>query len=438
VKRWIFIGGGVVLLAVIVVANLVKDSTPSVGAKTSPVERRNLTARITAPGKLKAVSSVDISAEVPGRVVQLDVAEGDSVTAGQLLLRLDDDQYRSRVEQTEASLASAKANLALSEARLEKTKNDKERLEALHSRDLASEQDLETAVTDYRVQQADVEARRQEVARNEAALLDARDNLDKTVYRAPVSGIVSRLNIEKGEIVMTGTMNNPGTVILTIADLGSMEVEADVDETDVVDVKVGQKAKVTVDALPDTSFAGRVASVGNAGRVGGQGTTDQVINFEVKVRLDSTDPRLKPGMTADIDVATDTRDSVLTVPIQALVARSRSTLHKDLEAALGGKNKRRSKASADTVWAAPDSLKGPDRDKWEKEVVEGVYKVVDGKAVFVPVIAGITGETMIQVSGDLAPGDRVVSGPYKVLRELKEGTKIKAPKSKKGEDAGES
>jgi len=426
VKRWFLIGGGVLILAAIVVANIVRSGAPTLDARFSPVERRDVTSSISAPGRVRAVSSVDLSAEVPGRVVELKVEEGDSVKAGDLLLRLDDDQYRSRVEQADAALASARANLALAEARLEKTKSDLDRLQAMKEKDLASEQAVEQAVTDHRVQFAEVESRRQEVARNQAALSDARDNLEKTVYRAPVSGVISRLNVDQGEIVITGTMNNPGTVILTIADLSRMEVEAEVDETDVVYVRTGQRASITVDAIPDTTFEGTVVSVGNSGRRKGTGGTDDVINFEVVVRFDHSDRRLKPGMTADIEVRTRTHAGVLAVPIQALVARSRGTLADDRKAALRKAKGKPDSTLADTAAVAPpDSLDSEDRDKWRKEVVEGVYKVVDGQAVFVKVEAGIADETHIEITGDLQEGDQVVSGPYKVLRELKEGARVK-------------
>jgi HlyD family secretion protein len=295
---------------------------------------------------------------------------------------------------------------------------------------------LERADTDYRVQLADAEARREELARLEAARADAHDNLDKTVYRAPVAGIVSLLNIEEGEIVIVGTMNNPGTVILTIADLSAMEVDAEVDETDVVEVAVGQPAEISVDAFPDTTFEGTVVAVGNSGRRRGGGGADEVINFEVKVRFDDGDPRLKPGMTADVEVETRTRRDVLTVPIQALVARSRGQIEKDRKAA--ARRDKKKEASADTT-DAPDSTDAREereRERWEKEVVEGVYKIVDDKAVFVPVEAGIADESMIEVVSDLSEGDRIVEGPFRVLRELKEGTRIKESKDGRGRDAG--
>lgn len=418
-----------VLLAAVIIANLGGSDTPSVKARTAEVERGKVTASISAPGRVEAVASVDLSAEVPGRIVELRVAEGDSVSEGDLLLRLDDAQYKSRVEQAEAFLHSAEADLALAEARLEKASSDRDRSRALVEKNLASAEALEQAETDFRVQRADTEARRQELARRQAALADARDDLEKTVYRAPVSGIVSRLNVEQGEIVITGTMNNPGTVILSIADLTRMEVEAEVDETDVVYVRTGQRAEITVDALPDTTFEGTVAAVGNSGRRGGAASGNEVINFEVTVRFQDTDPRLKPGMTADVEVETRTRDGVLTVPIQSLVARSQGVVWKDRKEAA-------QRAKETEVKSPGDSLSTDAKDDWEKEVLEGVYKIVDDTAVFVPVQAGISDESRIEVSGDLAEGDKIVDGPYKVLRELKEGTRIE--ESKDGQENSES
>ncbi len=423
-KRWLLIGGAVVLLAVILIANLKRSNVPTEKARISKVERGTITARVSAPGKVDAVASVDLSAEVPGRVEKLFVAEGDSVKKDDLLLRLDDDQYRSRVAQAEASIASARANLVLSQARLAKLQSDLDREEAMSKSGLTSAQALEQAHTDVKVQTADVEARRQEVAQMQAAVQDARDNLRKTEYRAPVSGIVSRLNVEEGEIVVVGTMNNPGTVVLSISDLSEMEVDADVDETDVVHVAAGQPAKISVDAVPDTTFPGTVAMVGSSGRSSGGGTANEAINFEVKVRFDQPDPRLKPGMTADVDIETQTHRDVIAVPIQSLVARSRGVLDRDRKAA----EKRAGKATGGRGTAAADTLDQEARDKRDKEIVEGVYKVVDGVATFVPVTSGIADDTRIEVSGDLQEGAEVVSGPYRVLRDLKEGTRIKETK----------
>ena len=429
VWRWILIGAGAIFLIAIVAFNLAKNDTPSVSAKLGQVEARNITSTITAPGRIRAVASVDISAEVPGRVIELKVAEGVSVRAGDLLLRLDDAQYRSRVDQAQAGLKSTQASLVLAEARLSQLEKDQNRLAALKEKDLASAEALEKVRTDYSVQKAEADARREEVSRMRATLADAEADLRKTVYRSPVSGVVSRLSIELGEIVMTGTMNNPASVILTISDLGLMQVEAEVDETDIVDVHPGQAAKITVDAIPDTSFKGHVVMVGNSGRQNNPGASasEEVVNFEVKVQFDRPDSRLKPGMTADVEVETQMRSEVLAVPIQALVARSRLVLEKDEKIAVK-KSKKKT-----LIHAAPDTLKGTAREKWEKEVVEGVFKLVNNEAVFMPVKTGISDEAMIEVTGDLAAGDKVVTGPYRVLKDLKEGVRVKPAKEGEGE-----
>ena len=432
VWRWILIGAGAIFLIAIVAFNLAKNDTPSVSAKLGQVEARNITSTITAPGRIRAVASVDISAEVPGRVIELKVAEGDSVRAGDLLLRLDDAQYRSRVDQAQAGLKSTQASLVLAEARLSQLEKDQNRLAALKEKDLASAEALEKVRTDYSVQKAEADARREEVSRMRATLADAEADLRKTVYRSPVSGVVSRLSIELGEIVMTGTMNNPASVILTISDLGLMQVEAEVDETDIVDVHPGQAAKITVDAIPDTSFKGHVVMVGNSGRQNNPGASasEEVVNFEVKVQFDRPDSRLKPGMTADVEVETQMRSEVLAVPIQALVARSRLVLEKDEKIAVK-KSKKKT-----LIHAAPDTLKGTAREKWEKEVVEGVFKLVNNEAVFMPVKTGISDEAMIEVTGDLAAGDKVVTGPYRVLKDLKEGVRVKPAKEGEEEAGG--
>ncbi len=424
VKKWLLIGAGVVVVAVLVIANLSRSSTPSVKARTAKVERGDVTARTNAPGKVEAVASVDLSAEVPGRVQTLHVAEGDSVKKDDLLLVLDAEQYRSRVAQAQAGLNSTRASLRLAEAQLDKLSRDKDRQEAMNEKGLTSAEALDRARTDYQVQVAQVEAQRQDVARMEASVRDSRDDLKKTEYRAPVSGVISRLNIEEGEMAIVGTMNNPGTVILTISDLAEMQVVAEVDEADIIHVAVGQKAKITVDAIPDTSFDGAVVSVGSSGRGSGLGTVDEAINFEVEVRFVTPDPRLKPGMTADVDIETETRTDVLTVPIQALVARSRGALDRDRAAV-----DRREKKGGRKAAAPADTLDETAREKRDKEIVEGVYKLVDGKATFVPVTSGIADDTRIEVKGELSPEDLIVSGPYGVLKDLKDGVKVKELKS---------
>jgi HlyD family secretion protein len=408
----VVVGG---IAAAVVGSRLLKQRGASAKVSLGAVERTDLTAVVSAPGRVSPATSVNLSAEVPGRIMELAVEEGDRVEKGQLLLRLDDARYRSAVAQATASLASSRANLTLSRARLEKAEKDVARYEGLARNELTSVSALEAAQTDRRVYAAEVEARQEEVKRAEATLEVARDDLAKTVYRAPLDGVISRLNVEEGENVVVGTMNNPGTVILTVANLGVMEVEAEVSETDVIRVDVGQPVEISVDALRDETFAGTVVAVGNSGRTTGSGTVDAATHFQVRVQFDAVERRLRPGMTADVDIRTETREGVLTVPIQALVARSRGTL---LDA--------RKTAKLDPgPREAPEEMEGDDLDQWRKEVVEGVYLRRDGVADFVELTTGIAGDTRIEAEGELAEGDELVTGPFRVLRTLAEGTRLK-------------
>src|SRR6266540_3548761 len=282
-KRWLWIGLGALVVVLLIAVNLARGgkgkSTPVQFAR---VRLEDITSRVRAPGKIEPRIQVKISADIPGKVVRLLVKEGDQVRQGQLMLQLDDTQYRAAWRQDQSALASARARVRDAEAT------------------------LKTAESNYARQSARTagSTAREDVARAEAALSAAADNLSKTRFLAPFDGVVSALDVEAGEIVITGTMNNPGTEILTVSDLSRMLVKADVDETDVVDMKLGQKAKITVDALPDTSFVGTVVEIGNTAKRSAIATAEGQTNFEVKVVFDSQVPAVRPGMTADVEIET--------------------------------------------------------------------------------------------------------------------------------------
>jgi len=244
---------GLVVVA-FVVANLVGKREKAVRVETEFVTKRNLKAIVSASGQIQPRKSVDVSANTIGQIIELAVAEGDSVEKGQLLVRIDPRGPRSTKAQAEAALRAAKANLELYKANLEEAKADLDRTRELYEKGLASEQQMISAKTAYDGAMANVAAARSEVARQEAALASADYELSKVTIRAEMSGVVTRLNVEEGENVIMGTMNNPGTVLMTISDLSHMEAEVLVDETDVVDVEVGQDAEVKIDAFPDTVF----------------------------------------------------------------------------------------------------------------------------------------------------------------------------------------
>ncbi len=286
-KRILIIGGAVVVVGAIIVANLKQKSAgKGTEVRTEAVGMRRIESWVRAPGKVQPVSKVQVSSNVMGRVVELAVREGQQVKSGDLLLRLDDERYRSQVQQYRATILSAEASRTLAEAQAREAKQNRDRKESLSTQGLASTQELEAARTADEVAAARAASAAEDVRRAKAALAEAEKNLRETVFIAPMDGTVTALNVEVGENVLTGTMNNPGTVILTLSDLASMEVLADVDETDVVNVASSQRARVLVDAIPDTAFEGSVTRVGQSGR-GLTGQSQEATNFEVAVLLKS-------------------------------------------------------------------------------------------------------------------------------------------------------
>jgi HlyD family secretion protein len=415
-KKWIWIGLGGLLVVLLIAGNVARQSAGKVvSVQLARVRREDITARVRAPGKIEPRTQVKVSADVMGKIVQLPVKEGDRVKKGQLMLQLDDTQYRSTYSQARAARATADARLRDSESALEVNEANYARQKALFEQHLLSQAEWDQATTAHESSRAAVAAAREEVSRSQAALEGASDVLSKCRFLAPFDGVVSALNVENGEVVITGTMNNPGTEILVVSDLSRMLVRADVDETDVVDVKIGQKAKITVDALPDTSFPGTVTEIGNTAKrtltAGSEGQT----NFDVKVVFDQDVPQVRPGMTADVEIETGMRPKTLGVPIQAVVVRTQ----RELERA-GKKDVPAKRPKQDATVAAEDDTIG----KKDKEIT-GMFVVRGGSAAFVPVRTGLASETEIEVFGDAKEGESVVAGPYKALRELKPNTKVK-------------
>jgi HlyD family secretion protein len=381
------------------------------------VRVEDVTSRVKAPGKIEPKTQVKISADVPGKVVHLAVEEGDRVRRGQLLLQLDDTQYRATWNQTRATLASARARLADARASLKVAEDNYVRQRSLFEQKLLSQAEWDRATAAVESARSASATAQEEVARAEAAMAGSVDNLNKCRFVAPFDGVVSALDVEQGEIVITGTMNNPGTQIMVVSDLSRMLVRADVDEADIVDIHLGQKAKITVDALPDTSFPGTVTEIGNTAKRTITGGSEGQTNFEVKVVFDQDVPQVRPGMTADVEIETGTREKTLGVPIQAVVVRTQRELER------AGKRERpaaKRAAKTDAMVAAEDDTIG----RKEKEVT-GMFVVRDGMAAFVPVRTGLASETEIEIFGETKEGESVVAGPYKALRELKPNTKVK-------------
>jgi len=434
-RRILIIVAAVVVFGVFIVLNLKKSGGPKPSeVRLEDVETRTIVATVRAPGRVQPSEYVNLSAQVPGRIVELPVAEGDTVKSGDLLIRLDDTQYRAALESARAAAKSAESTVRLSEARVERSQQNLDRQKRMAEDKLVSPEAIEIAETDLKVTEAELAARRQDFASAQARVTSAADDLSKTVYRAPTAGIISALNVKLGEIVITGTMNNPGTVIMTIADQSRMQVEADVDETDVVDIRIGQPVKITVDAMPDTTFPGTVTQIAASASLAASATAESATNFQVKVLFDQDIRELRPGMTADVEITTGTHENVVAIPIAALVARDPKTLERQkkqyedrIAAGKSGSKGKKDKDEADDEPA--DTRSGP------VKLVEGVFVNRDGTAFFEPVQTGLSDDTHIEITGNVEPKQSIVTGPFQTLRELKYGAPIKPMKQgKKGKE----
>lgn len=399
----------VVVIAAAVIGNMGLDRKDRTEVTVDEVELGTLVAKVSGPGRVRAETKVQISSSVMGRIVDLGVDEGDVVEAGQFLLRLEDIYYRSQVEQ-------ARARVERNEA--ECTTTERELSDALEQFELSLISEKE---------KQDFEARaissRQICAESKASLRAASDQLSKTVFHSPIAGVVTRLNVEEGENVVTGTMNAPGTVIMTISNLANMEVEIEIDETDIVDVEIGQDAEIEVEALIDTLLPAVVTEVGNSGITSMAGTQEEVTNFLVTVLVGDSHVALRPGMTATVEIVTAEHVDALNVPIQAIVSRTET----ELAEKAGDEEK-------DEEVKKPKK-KRSERD--EEDEIEGVFIIDENdQAQFVPVTTGIADELSIEVTGDLMEGQKIVSGPYKVLRKLKNGEDLKVDEEETEETEG--
>ncbi len=412
----VLIGIGVVLvLGSAAALSATRGRERGVEVRVEEVQARDLVEIVTASGNIRARRAVDMSSDISARVAELLVDEGDDVVRGQILLKLEPDQYEAAVRRAEATLAQMEAQRAQQEANLIRAERDLDRLLALRARDslLVSRQQVEDAQTTVDVARATLASAEYGVEQARAALEEAQERLSKTIFRAPMDGRVTRLNVEEGETVIVGTMNNPGSLVLTISDLSVMEVVVQVDETDVPDIAVGDSALIRIDAFPDTIFTGRVTEIGNSAinppqqQTGGQ---QAAIDFEVVITLDSTTYDLRPDLSATADIIVDTAEDAVAVPIIALTVRE---LHPDtLKEKYGSQ-----------YW--PEGVVATELKEDQKVDVEGVFLVHDHTVSFQPVRVGITGQEYFQILEGVNVGDTVVAGPYQRIRQLKDGDAIR-------------
>ncbi len=418
--KWSLAGVAVLAVGLIGVSVAAKGGPKPVEVRVDAVENRDLIASVTASGQIQPRTKVDLSTEVSGKIVRLPVKEGDYVRQGQLLVQLDPAQFEGAVARAEASLAAAKAQQAQARANLINAERQFTRQAEIRKQNpaLISEDALENLRTQMEVNKAILEAQVHQVDQAAAALKDARWQLARTTVYAPMTGKVTRLNVELGETAVPGTFNKDLGTLLTISDMAVLETKVKVDETDVARINLGDSAQVQIDAFPDTTFVGKVTEISNSSVKGATTTNaaDQAIDYEVTIQLLNAPKETRPDFSATAKVITARRQQVLSIPIIALTVRENEELQRG-DSAVG--------------LAKPGATK-----EVGKKDVEGVFIVgTDNKVSFRPVKVGIAGEKYFEVISGLKKGEKIVAGSYQAIRELKDGAMVKeqeAPKKVAG------
>jgi HlyD family secretion protein len=428
-KRYFLIAAVAVVVVMLVLVNIKARDSRALAVQTEEVTRRDITMVISASGSVRPKRKVDISASTIGKVTKVAVKEGEVVRKGQFLLQIDPVELETTVARIRAMLEAAKASEKQAAAEALQAKNDYDRATTLLEGGHRTIQEVEAAKTNLDVAVARSEAVKQEIAQYKANLESAQHSLKEVTIVAPMSGIVTRRNVEEGEIAIMGTLNNPGTVLLTIADLSTIETEIDVDETEVTHMKIGDRAKVTLDAFPDTSFTGEVTEIGNSPIVSGASAAQQGVDFKVVVTIHGSIPNVRPGLSADAEITVAEVKDALSIPIQSLTARRKRDL-KTYGAAAGDTAKENTTAKkADTAKAREESKSAAAADSAKsgegETEVEGVFVVKDGRARFRAVKVGISSQKYFEVKSGLEAGEKVVSGNFKAIRELKDGQRVK-------------
>ena len=378
------------------------------GPKPTEVEmatvgREDIQAKVTANGKVQATKKVDISATIPGQITLLAVKEGDRVSKGQLLLTIDSINPRATARSTEFSMQALLRDQQSAQANLTQARADLRRAEENFAARIIPEAEIQRARTTVATAEAAAAAASQRVEQARATLEGARDTLAKTQVRSPMDGIVTAKRVEEGEVAVIGIQNSPGTVLLTISDMSVVETELEVDETSIPSVKVGQEARIRIDAYPNQTFKGVVTEVGGSPILPAAGQSSNAIKFLVRVEIKDPPPDVKPGLSVSADILTGFRAKALVVPIQALVIRDREV-------------------------KPGDAATGTPRDE------EGVFLNDGGKAKFQAIKTGLLGELSLEVLSGLQGGETLIKGPFKSLRTLKPGDPVKAEEKKKEDD----
>jgi HlyD family secretion protein len=384
-----------------------KKKTAGTEVRMEKVARRDLVSAVTASGKIEAKTSVDISADITGRIIRLAVREGDLVTKGQFLIQIDPAQYQAAVSRAQGVVSSTEATLTQARANLDQAERAWNRARQLSQLgpNLIAPEAAEQARTSYDVAQATWQATRAQLEQSRASLQEARDNLAKTRLTSPIAGRVVRLAVEQGEVAVPGTFSRETGLLMTIADLSVILAKVQVDETDVVRLAARDSVQVTIDAYPDTTFQGRVTQISHSAKMTetqtASGSNDRAVDFDVEVTLDSPPRDIRPDLSCTARMVTDTRSQALSIPIIALTVRDHERV--------------------------PNENPNIDTTKLKRlgKEAEGVFVVRDGHAAFRPVKVGIAGDEYFEVTDGVREGETIVAGTYQAIRDLKDGARVR-------------
>src|SRR5512139_3620943 len=420
---------GIAVIGAVVGFSVNRENRKKTTVQTGKVEKKDLVQVVTASGEVRPRRYVNVGANVSGRLVEINVLEGDRVKRGQVLAKVESERYEAVQRQSEAGVAAARADLQRTEADVAAAKLAFDRAKRMRQDKLIADSAYDQAEAEWKMKTANVDSSRRRVAQLQAALDSTSDDLIKTTVISPMDGQVTNLPKEAGEMVI-GAMSFSPTVIMTVADLSVMECEVMVDETDFRNLKLGQEAKIKVDALEGLEMKGEVTEIGASALVRGSGsqsaaqttlganTGNQPKDFKVTITIPP--PNLRPGLNATADITTSKRDKVLAVPVQAVVVREVNKEGKvvDPDAGAGSAPERQG-----------NTVTQVSREKGEEK--DGVFVVQGDKAVFTPVKTGIMGETDIEITQGVADGQEIVTGSYRTLRNLKDQARLKVEKGKK-------
>jgi len=402
-------------IAAVVVAGVVAGiirarRAKEVEVREEKVARRDLVAAVTASGKIQPKKKVDISADITGRIIKISVREGDVVARGQLLLQIDPTVYEANLQRAQAAFSSTGADVVQARSNRDQAQRALKRTQELHDQNpnLISPEQLEQAQTAFDIAAANLSAAGHQADQARASVQEARDNLRKTRLTAPISGRITRLPVEEGEVAVPSTFSKDIGLLMTISDLSVIQAKVQVDETDVVRLHLGDSVEVAIDAFPDTTFLGRVTKISNSSieNPGGAAasTNNRAVDYHVEVTLDHPPTDVRPDLSATARIVTDTRAHALSIPIIALTVRENTPLSTETR---------------------PTDTSSVTR---RRRVTEGVFIIQKGIVTFRPVRVGIAGDEYFEVLEGLKEGELIAAGPYQAIRDLKDGTRVRKMK----------